>query len=132
MNFEETNIEIRLAEAGDAAEIAVLLYKAFAEYEPQYTREAFAATTPSKDEILQRIRQRAVWVASYKNKIAGTVSIFFKEHGLYIRSMAVNPLVRQKGIGKALMEHVDEVAVENGSAYIILNTTPFLSHAIRL
>ena len=45
-------IHIRLAEPPDAAAIANVLYESFTEYEPLYTQQGFAATTPGADQIL--------------------------------------------------------------------------------
>lgn len=43
------NMQVRRAELGEASTIAKVLYQAFVEYEPLYTREAFVATTPTTE-----------------------------------------------------------------------------------
>ncbi|HLG40585.1 MAG TPA: GNAT family N-acetyltransferase, partial [Chitinophagaceae bacterium] len=58
--------------------------------------------------------------------------IFAGNKELYVRSMAVSPGARGKGIGKILMEHVHEMAFSNGCTCITLTTTHFLLPAIRL
>lgn len=116
----------------DAAAVVALLYESFAEYRPLYTEKGFAATTPMTDEIEGRIKKKSVWLVFSNDKIAGTVSIFPRGDELYIRSMAVSPEARGKGIGKILMEHVHEMAYSNGCSSITLNTTTFLLSAIRL
>lgn len=116
----------------DAAAIAALLYDAFVEYKPLYTEAGFAATTPPPQEIEDRISKNAVWVALSGNEIIGTVSIFPRYEELYIRSMAVRPGARGKGVGRILMEHIHEIAISEGSSSITLNTTPFLFQAIKL
>ena len=125
-------IKTRRAVADDAAVVAALIYEAFAEYKPLYTKEGFEATTPSQKEIEDRISKKAVWLVGYDNNISGTVSIFPRREELFIRSMAVSPASRGKGIGKILMDHVHEMAFSNGCSVITLNTTPFLLPAIRL
>jgi GNAT superfamily N-acetyltransferase len=51
---------------------------------------------------------------------------------LHIRSMAVRPSMRGRGIGKLLLQRVEKFASANGYKRLILNTTPFLASAIRL
>jgi GNAT superfamily N-acetyltransferase len=128
----EKKIGIRMAVLDDAAAIAALLYDAFKEYKQLYTEKAFAATTPSQLEIEDRINKNAVWLAVSDNKIIGTASVFPRYEELYIRSMAVSPNARGKGVGSILMEHIHEIAISEGSSFITLNTTPFLFQAIKL
>jgi GNAT superfamily N-acetyltransferase len=132
MNAKKTTVKIRRALLEDAAAIAALLYDAFKEYRPLYTEEGFTATTASQKEIEDRISKKAVWLAIYGNELCGTVSIFPRGEELFVRSMAVSPASRGKGIGKVLMEHVHEMAFSGGCSVITLNTTAFLLPAIRL
>jgi len=132
MNTEKTTIIIRRAHSNDAAAVAALLYESFAEYRALYSEKGFAATTPMTNEIEDRINKKSVWLVWANDKISGTVSLFPRGDELYVRSMAVSPGARGKGIGKILMEHVHEMAYSNGCSSIILNTTTFLLSAIRL
>lgn len=121
-----------MAVSNEAAAIAALLYEAFAEYKPLFTEKGFTDSTPVQKEIEDRIAEKAVWVAVFENDIAGTVSILPCHDGLFLRSMAVGPGARGKGIGKALLDHVHQYAFEKGCPCLKLDTTPFLSAAIRL
>ncbi|MDP4265316.1 MAG: GNAT family N-acetyltransferase [Bacteroidota bacterium] len=123
---------IRMAVREDAADIAALLYESFIEHKSQYTEKAFAATTPGQEEIEDRIDKKIVWVAVCDNINTGTVSIWPRKEILHIRSMAVRPSARGKGIATALMTHIHELALEQDYAFLTLNTTAFLSEAIRL
>ena len=49
---------VRMALPDDAPNIASVLREAFAEYEPLYTREALAATTPTGEHVLGRMWAR--------------------------------------------------------------------------
>ena len=129
---KNASIKIRLAEYNDAPAIAELLYESFIEYRAMYTEKAFAVTTPRIVEIKDRIGNKIVWVALYNNRIAGTVSIKPRDERLFIRSMAVLPIVRKKGIGKELLKHAEKIALKNNLRYLELTTTPFLADAIRL
>src|SRR5213593_3834878 len=125
-------MQIRRAGLDDAASIASLLNAAFVEYEPSYTPEAYAATTPTHDRIQQRMSEGPVWVAMQGDTLVGTVSAVPKEDALYLRSMAVLPMARGRGIGKSLLEEVETFARSNYYRRLLLSTTPFLDRAIRL
>jgi N-acetylglutamate synthase-like GNAT family acetyltransferase len=125
-------VRIRRARKSDAAAIESLLRESFREYERAYTPEAFAITTPGKREIENRIKRWTVWVALHGSMIVGTVSAHAEGEALHIRSMAVGPTMRGQAIGKLLLARVEDFARANGYKRLILNTTPFLTRAIRL
>ena len=71
------------------------MHESFLEYEPHDTREAFKATTPSPEGVLQRMEEGPMWVAMHNEDVAGTVAIVVRENGVYIRGMAVHPEARR-------------------------------------
>jgi len=125
---------VRVCRAGcnDAPAIALVLQAAFAEYECLYTRAAFAATTPPTEEIVRRLGEGPTWIALLHRTVVGTVSAVLREEALYIRSMAVVPEARGRGVGRLLLEQVERYAGERGFRYLELSTTPFLTSAIAL
>ena len=123
---------MRLARAGEAAELAGVLLDAFEAYRPLYTPAAFAATTPSADQIRQRWDEGPVWIALQDGRAIGTVSAMPRVADLYMRSMAVVPESRGAGGGRALLAVVEAFAASHGHSRIVLSTTPFLADAIRL
>jgi putative acetyltransferase len=127
-----TEIQIRMARAEDAPAIASVLERAFAEYAPLYTPEAYAATTPGIDELAARVRKGPVWLALQGEEAVGTVSALAKPEGLYIRSMAVLPSARGLGIGFWLLTEIATFAETHGCRRLSLSTTPFLHRAIHL
>lgn len=131
--WSTTNImQIRIAITDDAPAIASTLHRAFLEFEPLYTPEAFAATISSPDQIRLRLSEGPIWVALQDDVVVGTVSVAPKGNALYIRGMAVDPAARGSGIGRELMTRVEEYAARRGFKRLYLSTTPFLSDAIRL
>ena len=131
----ETNasgIQVRRAVADEAPAIAAVLHNAFLEYEALYTPGGLAATTPTSDQIRQRWDEGPVWVALQDDIIIGTVAAVSRGATLYVRSMAVLPTARGLGIGKLLMQHLEQFAVAGGHRRLLLSTTPFLTGAIRL
>lgn len=132
MKRDNSSIQIRRAGADDAASIASVLSGSFAEYKTSYTPEGFAATTPTADEIQNRVNEGPVWVALSGDVIIGTVSVVPQGEALYIRSMAILPSARGQHIGELMLEQIESFAFEHAYRRLILSTTPFLTRAIRL
>jgi ribosomal protein S18 acetylase RimI-like enzyme len=125
-------IVIRKAGIEDSFAISAVLRQSFAEYQPQYTAEAFAVTTPKPAQMLVRMKEGPVWVCELQDRITGTVSAVLKAQGLYVRGMAVLPEARGRKMGWRMLEHVEEFAASEGLGSLFLSTTPFLHRAIRL
>ena len=125
-------LRVRRAARSDAPAIALVLQAAFAEYASLYTRAAFAATTPPTEEIARRLGEGPTWIALLHRTVVGTVSAVPRGEALYVRSMAVVPEVRGRGVGRLLLEQVERYADERGFRCLDLSTTPFLTSAIAL
>jgi ribosomal protein S18 acetylase RimI-like enzyme len=123
---------IRRAQAEDAPAIATTLYESFVEFRPLYTPKGFAATAISAEEIKARLDEGPMWVALREDSICGTVAAVARGRALYVRGMAVLARARGKGVGEALLKHVETFATEHGLETLLLTTTPFLNSAIRL
>lgn len=123
---------IRAAEPADAPTIALVLRAAFAEYALRYTPLAYAATTPSSEDIERRLSEGPAWVALLDDVVVGTVSALPRRKALHIRSLAVVPAARGRGVGSMLLRCVEGYAAKHGYARLVLSTTPFLAEAIRL
>jgi putative acetyltransferase len=132
MVVNSARLEIRRATTNDVPAIASVLRQAFREYEALYTPKGYSATTPGPEAIESRMAEGPVWVALFGGHIVGTVSAIAKETGVYVRGMAVLPTARGLGIGRLLLNEVDNFAASNGFRRLFLDTTPFLDRAIRL
>src|SRR5688572_33392692 len=121
-----SNILIRPSIVGEAPIIARMLHQAFVEFESRYTPAAFAATTPTSDQIQKRWSEGPVWVAAEGSQIVGTVSAVPKPEGLYLRSMAVLPSHRGQKIGYILLQVAEHFANIRNIRRMFLSTTPFL------
>jgi GNAT superfamily N-acetyltransferase len=132
MGRNRASVHIRMAVPDDAARVASVLSDSFVEYEPLYTREAFAATTPASDQIQSRMKEGPVWIALHDEVVVGTVSAVPRGEALYIRGMAVLPSARGQQIGELLLREIEDFASRRGYKRLFLSTTPFLTRAIRL
>ena len=126
------DVLIRFAVIDESPAIASVLRQAFIEYEPLYTPDGFAATTPTSDQIRERWGEGPVWVAIQNGSIVGTVSAVHKNSGLYVRSMAVFPSARGRGIAGRLLKEIESFAINHHHMRLFLRTAPFLNEAIRL
>ena len=129
---DTTSISVGRANVADADAVAAVLSEAFAEYEPLYTAEGYAATTLPGDRIRARWDEGPVWIASRRDKVIGTVSAVLHGEELYVRSMAVVPSARGQRVGELLLRQAEEFAILQNCTRLTLTTTPFLSRAIRL
>jgi len=132
MTQSASGVQVSRVTTDDAARVASVLRQAFAEYEPLYTEQGYAATTPRVREIAARMGQGPVWVAVYREQTVGTGSVVSRPEGIYIRGMAVIPSARGLGIGRRLLDEIQRFAIAQGCRRLFLSTTPFLDRAIRL
>ena len=132
MKRGNSRLQIRRAGLNDARSIAVVLAESFAEHKASYTSEAFAATTPTADEIRNRANEGPMWIALSNEAIVGTASGVLQSEALYIRSMAILPSARGQHIGELMLQEIERFAARHGYKRLVLSTTPFLVRAIRL
>jgi N-acetylglutamate synthase-like GNAT family acetyltransferase len=128
-----THIDIRRAGPRDAPAIAQVLHDSFLEFKALYTAGAFSATALSPEQVLARICEGPVWVATGESSVLGTVAAILKDdESAYMRGMAVLPSARGSRVGAALLQHAEAWAAGAGCTRLFLSTTAFLSSAIRL
>ena len=132
INLSAHPSNIRRATVSDAGAVSSLLRRAFQEFEPLYTPEAFVATVQPESGILRRIEEGPLWVVENDHEIIGTVSAVRSDDSIFVRGMAVSPEARGQKIGSALLKLTENYACEEGFDRMSLYTTPFLLGAIRL
>jgi GNAT superfamily N-acetyltransferase len=132
MKQAEPSIRVRPAGSDDVSSVTSVLRESFAEEEPAYTPEAFAATTLTGERVQARMKEGPVWVALRDDAIVGTVSAVLRGEAVYVRGMAVLPAARGHGVGALLLAEAEGFARARGCTRLLLSTTPFLDAAIRL
>src|SRR5215216_6441612 len=94
-----SNTLVRRAVVDEAAIIARVLYQAFVEFEAQYTPAAFAATTPTSDQIQKRWSDGPVWVAAQGDQLVGTISAVPKARACIFVAWPFSRRIVVKGLG---------------------------------
>jgi GNAT superfamily N-acetyltransferase len=129
---DRQQLEIRRANPEDAQAIAEVLQRSFMEFKGLYTAGGFTATTPTSEQIVQRMQHGPVWIAIREGVVMGTVAAMVQNQSVYLRGMAVVPAERRSGAGKRLLQQVEDWARGESYTRLLLSTTPFLDSAIRL
>ncbi|MDE3179399.1 MAG: GNAT family N-acetyltransferase [Acidobacteriota bacterium] len=113
-------IKIRPATPEDVGSILELI-RELAEYEKAPDEAVATPEDLLRDGFSAHSRFRAV-IAEWRGETAG-FALFFNNYstwrgraGLYLEDLFVRPQFRKKGIGKALIEHLARVALEEGCA----------------
>jgi GNAT superfamily N-acetyltransferase len=123
---------IRKATPSDSATVSALLRRAFQEFEPLYTPEAFLATVQPESGVLKRLDEGPLWIAENEHALVGTVAAICSADSVMVRGMAVDPDARGLKIGKVLLDLTEDFARELGFERMSLYTTAFLRCAIGL
>lgn len=73
------------------------------------------------------IKQQQVYKATVNGEFAGYVVYSYKDEGVFLENMAVLPEYSRKGIGSALLAHVEHQAAEAGLDTVRLYTNSAMS-----
>ena len=130
-NNERADVEIRAAIDKDADAISAILVDSFAEYKPSFSKTAFQATTPDREEILNRLKEGPAWVAISNGKIIGTISAVPRGRVMLLRDLAVPPAARGRAVGKMLLVHAARYAYHKRYRRLSMHAAPFLTRALR-
>jgi len=112
----DTKLIIRKAEESDIPLIFTLI-KSLAEYE-KLSHEVTATEEKLKQTLFGEQKYAEVLIAEYDGEAAGfalffhNYSTFIGKPGLYLEDLFVFPHLRGKGIGKALLIKLAQIAIE--------------------
>lgn len=136
-------MEIREMELEEIEPIRNLRLESYKEYEQFVSKEHWAVlknTLISDNDLKNNAK---IFVAELDDKIVGSVALFPPSIQAYdwsdtvqefpeIRMLSVDPTIRGKGIGKALVEHCLKVSKEEQVTKIGLHTASFMKKALSL
>ncbi len=123
---------LRPATAGDCrfihnAHLHAVQYACIRSYNERVLQawEALLDTESYHDTIADK--SKALWVVEYKGNIQGFFQVDFKEAQL--DALYVHPLFHNQGLGTALLQRAEELAIQAGLSflklYASLNSVPF-------
>ena len=114
--------QIRPARREDAEGISRVIISSLRETNAKDYPEAVIARLAqnfSPAAVLDLLDRRLVFVAAAGNEIVGTASL----DGRVVRTVFVKPECQSKGIGRALMAQVVQVAIERGVAVLAVRSS---------
>jgi ribosomal protein S18 acetylase RimI-like enzyme len=137
-----SRLVVREAELDELDAIASLLEQVYSEYRPHFPAHAWEGYLGEVVDVLSRLADSVLIVATSDGGIVGTVG-FFPDASLSslerwpagwasIRTLAVRGEARQRGVGKALGLECIRRAREQRAHSIGLHTASFMTFATRL
>lgn len=104
---------IRRAAIGDAQAISGVIVQVLQEtnsrdYSPAIIADVVSNFSPER--VVARMSDRQVFVATELGKVVGTGSL----EAATVRSMFVLPRLQRSGIGRALLDHIESLAKQQG------------------
>jgi len=125
---------VRRARPGEAEAIHRVLAAAFRGLQGRgYSRRALEAAIVPAEEIRRRMAQGGhVLVAEAGGQITGTATGLEEHQALHVCSVAVHPEWQGRGIGRQLMEVLEDIARRRGCYKLWLQTAWAMTEAIAL
>jgi len=105
---------IRAAQPNEAAAIVALLQRAFGEYRGKLRPES-GALQETPDTIRAVMKTGTILLAERGGRILGCVSVRRKDDCAYAGRLAVEPMERGIGVGRALVAAAEALARQMGS-----------------
>ena len=119
----ELSIEIRLATADDLSEIQACARAAYARYVERMGREP----APMVADFASQISLGRIYVGIYESLFAGYVVFYPEKDHFHLENIAVLPSLTGKGIGKKLLEHVEQTTRASGFNAVELYTNEMMT-----
>lgn len=131
--MEITSFKVRKANTSDIEEIRMLARESFKMYtENAAITELIAPFEETYEELKNAIETTEVFVALYNEEVIGSVRIEIKPDGTaYLSRFGVSFSHQNNGIGKILMNAIDNLMIESGITSLYLHTASRIFSLIR-
>lgn len=124
--------EVRRATLADVDSIAKITQKAFEDYIKLAGISDTAALHETKEQIIDDIQNKIVYVAYFKHQVVGSVRIELMDNQTaYLSRFGVNTEFQNIGIGKSLMNSLDMELRELNVKKILLHTASKATSLVR-
>ncbi len=121
-------IEIRVAAVDDLAAVSYCARLAYSKYVERMDKEP----APMNADFASLIQSEQVFIAISKSSFAGYVVIEINPNHIQLKNIAVLPAQTGKGIGKMLIEFVEQVAIDKGLKAIELYTNEVMTENLTM
>lgn len=126
-------LTVRLAKDDDVPALRLLVNAAYRELSEMGMN--YTGTYQDEDGTRSRMRGRDVYLAYHGDRLVATISTDLREQNgqptLYISQFAVQPDLKRHGIGRFLMDYVEEMARQRGINRLGLDTATRAHHLVR-
>jgi len=122
------SIQIRIATADDLDDVKSCAYAAYSKYIVRMDREP----APMLADFVSQIALGQVYVASCGSTFAGYVVFYGERDHIHLENIAVVPTQAGKGIGKRLMEYVEQSARASGLNAVVLYTNEAMTENLAM
>ena len=103
-------LELRNATSDDAELLTQLIHAAFAEYRDVLDPPS-GAHVETPEQIREKLIKGGAIIATVGKDYAGCVIYYPEDNHLYLGRLSVLPAFRHYGVGKALVAHVEQLAI---------------------
>ncbi len=126
--MDDPPIQIRLAIADDLLDVKSCARVSYSKYVERLGREP----APMVADFAKQIDLSQIYIALYKSLFAGYVVFYPEGEHLHLESVAVVPSYAGQGIGKMLIEYVEQTACDNGLNAVELYTNEIMTENLTM
>ncbi len=121
-------VQIRLATIDDLVDVQTCARAAYAKYIERMDREP----APMVADFASQIELGQVYAAVFGSSFAGYVVFYAETDHLHLENVAVHPSHAGKGIGKTLVEYVEQRARDEGLNAVELYTNEAMTENLAM
>ncbi|WP_421852650.1 GNAT family N-acetyltransferase [Marinomonas sp.] len=121
-------IDIRLASQADLADIQFCAKLAYEKYVVRIGREP----APMHADFAKLINDGHVCISMFDSQFAGYVVFYSGDTHVHLENIAVLPELSGRGIGKALIKYVENIAISDGYQSVQLYTNEAMTENLAM
>jgi ribosomal protein S18 acetylase RimI-like enzyme len=123
-----TGVSLRRAEAADVPRLTELAQVAYG----HYVERLGGRPRPMTDDYADVVRRSSVTVAERGGEVVGLIVLGDDDEGFFVDNVAVDPSHQGSGVGRALLEHAETVARDEGFDSIYLYTHELMTENLAM